>query len=471
MRCNRGLCGRTFLVLLGVLSLVAVFWQRAALLAGPPPDSYAPVIMYEDFDATAAKMTAAKPEIMARQMKLLDERYDLGDHPAQGVTMSRGKPIQEGVRVKLPAGVKSWQDLAAMSPEEIREKGLWPLGFLPLPHPNQPEGGMVFPKHQIDEIKKQEGRDLTRFDLDFDLPTHLLAEYPAAIFLTTRPDLGDVSQGQLVTLANYFKLFNGLLNPKQLEGLRLLVTPFPQQQFNATNDRRSLKASMGVTCFDCHANGHTNNATHLVGDIRPQEFRHRLDTPSLRGVNVQRLFGSQRALRSVEDFTEFEQRAAYFDGDPVIATKKGVNILERGSQVHFMAELMAILDFPPAPKLDLFGKLDPKKATRTEIAGQNVFVGHGRCVECHPAPYYTDNTLHSLRTERFFKPQMYNGRMSSGDGAIKTFPLRGIKESPPYLHDGRLLTLEDTVEFHNLVLETKLSEQEKQDLVAFLRCL
>ena len=89
-----------------------------------------------------------------------------------------------------------------------------------------------------------------------------------------------------------------------------------------------------------------------MGDIRPQEFRHRIDTPTLRGVNMQRLFGSQRALKTVEDFTEFEQRAAYFDGDPVIATKKGVNVLERGSQVHFMAEFQEILDFPPAPKLE-----------------------------------------------------------------------------------------------------------------------
>jgi len=37
-------------------------------------------------------------------------------------------------------------------------------------------------------------------------------------------------------------------------------------------------------------------------------------------------------------------------------------------------------------------------------------------------------------------------------GNIKTFPLRGIKDSPPYLHDGRLLTLEDTIEFFNLIL-------------------
>jgi len=221
--------------------------------------------------------------------------------------------------IKPTAPRTTWQKLAAMKPEEIREQGVFPKGFLPLPHPNHGEGGMVFPKFHIDEVKKQEGRDLTRFDLDFDLPDHFLPEFPAPIFLTTRPDLGDVSKGKLVTIMNYYELFNGILNPKQLEGLRLLVTPFPQQQFNQTEDRRTEEPSRGVVCFECHANGHTNASTHLVGDIRPQEFRHRIDTPSLRGVNIQRLFGSQRALKSVEDFTEFEQRAAYFDGDPVIA--------------------------------------------------------------------------------------------------------------------------------------------------------
>jgi len=173
----------------------------------------------------------------------------------------------------------------------------------------------------------------------------------------------------------------------------------------------------------------------------------------------------------VEDFTEFEQRAAYFDGDPVIATKKGVNILERGSQVHFMAEFQALLDFPPAPKLNLLGKLDPKKATEEELRGQDIFFGKGECAHCHTPPYYTDNLMHNLKTERFFKPQMINGRMASADGPIKTFPLRGIKDSPPYLHDGRLLTLEDTVEFFNLVTGTKLSDQEKKDLTAFMRAL
>ena len=434
------------------------------------PSSYMPVVITQDFAAILTGMKAAKPGIMKRQMDLLQARYDLSNRPAKGVTMSRGKAVQEGVRVKLPQGM-TWDKLAAMSPAEIKGKDLYPIGFLPLPHPNHPEGGMVFPKSHINELKKQTGRDLTRFDLDFDIPDLFLPEYPPPIYLTTRPDLGDVSKGQLVTIMNHQELFNGILNPKQLEGMRLLVTPFMQQQFNQTKDRRSELPSQGVSCFDCHVNGHTNGATHLVGDIRPQEFRHRLDTPSLRGVNIQRLFGSQRALKSVEDFTEFEQRAAYFDGDPVIATKKGVNILERASQVHFMAEVQELFDFPPAPKLDLFGRLDPKQATEEELRGQDVFFGKGRCVACHTPPYYTDNLMHNMRTERFFKPRMVNGRMASQDGPIKTFPLRGIKDSPPYLHDGRLLTLEDTVEFFNLVTGTKLNDQEKKDLTAFMRAL
>jgi cytochrome c peroxidase len=432
--------------------------------------SYAKVDITESFASIMARMSAAKPEIEKAHADLLNERYDLADRPASGATMSRGKPLQEGVRVKLPAGL-TWEKLAAMSPDEIRDKNLLPKGFYPLPHPNHPEGGMTFPKSTIDETKKQTGRDLTRFDLDYDIPEHFQPEFPPPMYLTTRPDLGDVSQGKLVTSSNYYEMFNGILNPKQLEGLRLLLTPFPQQQFNETEDRRSAQPSLGVACFDCHVNGHTNKTTHLVGDIRPQEYRHRINTVSLRGVNIQRLFGSQRALKTVEDFTEFEQRAAYFDGDPVIATKKGVNILERGSQVHFMSEFEEILDFPPAPKLDVFGKLDPSKSTAAELRGQEIFFGKGQCASCHAAPYYTDNTMHNLQTERFYKPVLINGEYMVGDGSIKTFPLRGIKDSPPYMHDGRLLTLEDTVEYFNLILGTKLAAQEKQDLAAFLRAL
>jgi cytochrome c peroxidase len=243
-----------------VIGLIGVLIGLGVADAQPPkPSSYMPVIINDDFATVMARMKAAKADVMKRQRDLLAARYDLANRAASGVTMARSKPVQDGVRVKLPAGV-TWQQLGQMTPDEIRNRNAFPAGFLPLPHANHPEGGMVFPQFLIDEIKKQEARDLTRFDLDFDLPDHLLPEFPPPIFLTTRLDLGDVSKGKLVTIDNFFELFDGILNPKQIEGFRLLVTPFPQQQFNQTDDRRSERPSRGVACFDCHVNGHTPHA-------------------------------------------------------------------------------------------------------------------------------------------------------------------------------------------------------------------
>src|SRR5678816_1409430 len=146
--------------------------------------------------------------------------------------------------------------------------------------------------------------------------------------------------------------FKDLVTPVQLDGLRLLVTPFPQEEFNATDDRKSASPSLGVTCLDCHVNGHTTGQFHLNPDNRPQERRFRLDTTSLRGVFQQQIHGSKRSLRSVEDFTEFEQRTAYFNGDHMSATRKGVHLPSRPDQVAMMAQMQNMIDFPPAPKLD-----------------------------------------------------------------------------------------------------------------------
>jgi cytochrome c peroxidase len=460
---------RTRVLLMTVLALTtvaAVLVSQEVDAQNPQqrPSSFTPVVE-EPFEVVRARDKAQKSRVISAHQRLLEERYDLRRRVEETVKMTRGKPIPIGPTAKLKEGT-TWEQLGRMTPDEIRSRDLFP--YLPLPHPNHPVGGMLFPQTEIKQLPR-----LERFDLDFDLPDHFLPEFPPAIFLITRPDLGDVSKGQVVTVNNFYELFNGILNPKQLEGLRLLVSQFPQQQFNATADRKTERndGMLGVACLDCHVNGHTSAATHLVGDIRPQEHRRRIDTPSLRGVNIQRLFGSQRALRSIEDFTEFEQRAAYFDGDPVIATKKGVNPLERGSQVHFMAEVQALFDFPPAPKLNVMGRLDRRRATPSEIRGEELFFGKANCSVCHPAPFYTDNFMHDLKVERFYKPRVEAGLMMTAQGPIKTFPLRGIKESPPYFHDGRLLTLEDTVEFFNLVLELNLTAAEKKDLVAFLRVL
>jgi len=452
------------LIRLCILLLVAGTATVVLAQQGKVISSYGPVNQTLTFDQIKVERLAVKAQRAKLQMELLNSRYDLSKKTSAEEVMSGGKSIPVGPTAKLH-GV-TWEQMDKMTPGQIKDKGYFP--YKPLPFSDHAEGGMLFPE-MITKLLPR----LVRFDLDFDLPEYILPDPAPAIYLTTRPDLGDVAKGRLITIANYYEIFNGILNPKQLEGLRLLLTQFPQQQFNATEDRRTDRPDgmLGVTCFDCHANGHTNGANHLVGDIRPQEFRHRIETPTLRGVNIQRLFGSQRALKTVEDFTEFEQRAAYFDGDICMAAKKGVNVLERGSQVHAMAEFMAILDFPPASKLNIYGELDQTKANPSELRGEDIFNGKARCAYCHPAPYYTDNSMHNLKAERFYKQEMANGMMMAHDGPIKTFPLRGIKDSPPYMHDGRCFTLEDTVEYFNLIQQLHLNTQEKDDLAAFMRTL
>lgn len=403
------------------------------------------------FDQIMSADIEAKPGVMATQRALLESRYDLAPRPRPGVTMTRGKPVLMGPTAKLKD--TTWEDLGKMTPAEIRDGNLFP--YPSLPHPKHAPGGQVFPQMQISQFPR-----LARFDVDFDLPEDFLPEFPPAIFLQNRPELGDVSRGEVVSINNYYRLFKGLVTPVQLDGLRLLLTPFPQEEFNPTDDRKSINPSLGVTCLDCHVNGHTTGQFHLNPDDRPQERRFRLDTTSLRGMFVQQIHGSKRSLRSVEDFTEFEQRTAYFNGDPIHAMKKGFMILDR-VQVSHMAQMQNMFDFPPAPDLDVVtGRLDRSKATESEIRGEELFFGKAKCATCHVPPYYMDQQMHDLHLERFLD--------EPGTGPIKTFTLRGIKESPPYLHDGRCLTLEDTVEFFNIVLGLGLVEAEKADLVAFM---
>jgi cytochrome c peroxidase len=409
------------------------------------------------FDDIYKAGVAGKPKVMATQRALLQSRYILEPRLDPVAKMSRGKPLVVGPTARLPQGL-DWATLGAMSPEDIRQRDIFP--YKALAHPSQGGGlgGQVFPPMQIKMFPR-----LERYDVEFDLPEVFVAEFPPGMFLQSRPELGDVSRGEVVSINNYYRLFQDILTAVQLDGLRLLLTPFSQEEFNPTTDRKTVQPTLGVTCFDCHTNGHTSGQFHITPDVRPEQRRQRLDTASLRGMFNQQIHGSKRSLRSVEDFTEFEQRSAYFNGDEIHAIKKGMNILDR-IQVTHMAQMQNMLDFPPAPKLTLTGHLDPAKATPEELRGEQLFFGKAQCASCHPAPTYLDNQMHDLRLERFLKGE-------AGDGPIKAFTLRGIKDSPPYLHDGRCLTLEDTVEFFNLVQELKLTGTEKKDLVAFLRQL
>src|SRR5260370_34581032 len=112
-----GLCGGLLLYGLGA--------AEAPQTQTPAGKTYFPVVE-QDFAKVRADDQAAKPTVMQRQQALLAERYDLSNRPAPGLMMSGGrKAVQQGVRVKLPAGL-TWERLAALSADESLGKELFP---------------------------------------------------------------------------------------------------------------------------------------------------------------------------------------------------------------------------------------------------------------------------------------------------------------------------------------------------------
>ena len=400
-----------------------------------------------------ASMRRQQQMIDAAAQAVLAARFRLDCATDPSATMSRGKPLPVGPTARLPAGVDSWEAYAARPPEEIRAAGTFP--WIPLDHPLQSTAHMLFPA-QWTRVHPEHHR----FDVSFDLPDCYLPEFPPALYLTTHLEMGDVARGVEITYANYFNLFNGILTPEQLDGLRLLVTPFQTTWFNVTHHRVTAEPSQGVSCFSCHVNGHTNGAIELAPDSRPNYARLRVDTPTMRGNYAQVLLSSKRSIRTMDHFAEIEE---YFDGDTTMLAAIGGRDLQKAQSNH-MGDFNSIIDFPPAPKLDALNRLIRSSATPQELRGEALFTGKAMCAPCHPpVAHFTDSTMHDLKVERF-----YTGRP---EGPIKTFPLRGIRDSPPYFHDGRLLTLEDAVVFFDIILGTGLSADEKSDLVAYLRVL
>jgi cytochrome c peroxidase len=396
--------------------------------------------------------TQQKPKLMADVHAYMAGRYNFSGEAVSGARMSGGKAIMKGPIARLGKEVKSYEALGGMSPEEIKKKDVFP--YKPLAHPLQTTAHMLFPYQWVQAHPEHE-----RMDVDFDIPDEYLPEFPPPLFLTTHKELGDVSKGQEITLANYYEIFDGLLTPEQMEGLKELLRPSATTWFNQTPHRVTIQPSAGVSCLSCHVNGHANGAIELAPDSRPNQARLRTDTPTLRGnFNLMQL-SSKRSIRSMDHFAEVEE---YFDGDPALMQAIGPRGVQRQIS-NRMGDFNAIIDFPPAPKLGPMMRLIASKATEAELRGEKLFHGKAQCVSCHSGPGFTDDYLHDLQVERF-----YVGRP---EGPIKTFPLRGIKDSPPYLHDGRCPTLDDAVEFFNLVMELKLTKAEKEDLVAYLLCL
>jgi hypothetical protein len=397
--------------------------------AGRGKSSWGSPVLSVPFSEWVERHREQKPTLMSDVRTYMESRYDFSAKPRPDATMTCGKPIPLGPAARLEKSIASFEALAELSPEEVLRRDVFP--YKPLAHPLQTTAHMLFPEMWVTAHPEH-----LRMDVDFDIPDAYLPEFPPPLFLTTHKELGDVSKGREIMLGNYYEIL-----------------------CNHTEHRVTLEPSAGVSCFSCHVNGHSNGAIELAPDSRPNQARLRMDTPSMRGNYNMMQLSSKRSIRSMDHFAEVEE---YFDGDTGLMQAIGPRSQQR-QVTNRMGDFNSIIDFAPAPKLGPLMRLIRAKATPQELRGEGLFHGKAQCETCHYGPAFTDDYLHDLQVERF-----YAGRP---EGPIKTFALRGIKDSPPYLHDGRCPTLEDAVEFFNLVLELRLTKEEKSDLVAYLLCL
>jgi hypothetical protein len=115
-----------------------------------------------------------------------------------------------------------------------------------------------------------------------------------------------------------------------------------------------------------------------------------------------------------------------------------MNPLDRINQVDLMANCGGA-GFPAGTEADVFGISDPSKATPAESAARDL-LRQWPMQRRHAAPYYTDNLMHDLG--RALLQTGHNQRHAGHATALVSAARH--QDLPPYLHDGALLTPDDT---------------------------
>ena len=412
----------------------------------------------QTFEETMQEDVSAKQGVMQAQRQLLESRYDLTPKLDPDAKMSRGQTA-----AGRPDGASAEHDLGAAG-------ATWPRRTcaqarrLPLPVAAAPEAGHTaarsFPQMQIDMFPR-----LERFDVEFDLPEAFLPEFPPAIFLQNRPELGDVSRGEVVSINNFYRLFKDILTPVQLDGLRLLLTPLPQEEFNPTDDRKTRNPSLGVACLDCHVNGHTTAQFHLNPDIRPQQRRlppgHR---EPARACSTSRSTAPSAACARSRTSPSSSSGRPTSTAIPIHAMKKGMHDPRpRPGQPHGADAEHVRLPARAEARRARAGSIRTKRP-RASCAARSCSSARRSAPLCHPAPFYLDHQMHDLHAGALHWT-------SRGDGPIKTFTLRGIKDSPPYLHDGRCLRSRTRSSSSTWSWSSILIREKKPTWSAFMRVL
>ncbi len=133
---------------------------------------------------------------------------------------------------------------------------------------------------------------------------------------------------------------------------------------------------------------------------------------------------------------------------------------------------------------DQFKAGDESALSPAAQRGMKLFTGKAHCTACHAGANLTDNAFHNvgigMDRDDFDQGRAAISKLGGDTGSFKTPTIREIARTAPYMHDGSLKTLEDVVEHYNKggiantyldeeIYELKLTDQEKADLVTFLK--
>ena len=225
----------------------------------------------------------------------------------------------------------------------------------------------------------------------------LTPEFPPPIFLTTHPELGDVSRGELLTIKNFYEFMIGIITPVQMEGMRLLLTPFPQEEFNQTEDRKVADAEswrdLPRLSFEFpHQRGLSSDAGCPAAGVT---LSPRHDEPA-RACSISK--STARNARCGRSRISPSSNSAPPTSTATMSAPPAKECIcpTAPNQVAMMAQMQNIIDFPPAPKLDPFGRLDPADGQRAGTCwARQVFMGKGRCAECHIPQHVVHGQQHA----------------------------------------------------------------------------
>jgi cytochrome c peroxidase len=283
-------------------------------------------------------------------------------------------------------------------------------------------------------------------------------------------------------------------NPMTVEGVALGKKLFKDQILSANNTQ---------ACINCHkqASSFSDPNQFSTGIDNIQGFRNASALINLGWNNSLNWDGSAATLEE-QAFEPVINPIEMHDTWPNVENKLNANseyiqLFKQAFNIDYIDSshvVMAIAQFERT-LISVNSKFDKylrgeEQLTPSEFSGYAIFNSEkADCFHCHGTQMFMDNSFHNngLDTEPFLDIGLskVTGN-TSDDGKFKTPTLRNIEFSAPYMHDGRFSSLEEVIEHYNsggnysltidplmkkLGIGLQLTNQEKQDLIAFLKTL